>query len=436
MPAQLISAPHLAGRTYAVLGLARSGRSVLSFLARSGAHALAWDDNENARTAAAGLGATIVDIGTAPLAGLAGLVVAPGVPINRHPLGARARASGVPIIGDIELFAEARRHLPPHRVVGITGTNGKSTTTALLHHLLSHAGRPSLAGGNIGLPILDQPALPDGGTYVLELSSFQIDLCHHLACDIAILTNITPDHLDRYDSLEAYAAAKARLFALQSDAGIAIIATDTPLAAAIAAGLPERLRPERVSALDIAAADQERWPALAGPHNAQNVACAGAAARALGLSPAEIEAGLSTYGGLDHRLQIVATIGGVRYVNDSKATNPDSAAPALRAFPHILWIAGGQAKTDNLDACLPHLAGVKAAFLVGEAAPLFEAILKPYLPVRHSATVANAVREAAAASQPGDTVLLSPACASYDQFANFEERGAAFIAAVRALEGR
>jgi UDP-N-acetylmuramoylalanine--D-glutamate ligase len=432
----MISAPHLAGRTYGVFGLARSGLSVLGFLARSGAHAIAWDDREAARADAAGAGAVLADLGTAPLAGLAGLVVSPGVPLNRHPLVARAKAAGVPVIGDIELFAEARRQLPSHRVVGITGTNGKSTTTALLHHILAAGGAPALLGGNIGRPILDQAPLPDGGTYVLELSSFQIDLMFSLACEVALLTNITPDHLDRYESLEAYAAAKARLFALQPDGGTAIIATDTPLAAAIAAGLPARLRPMRVSAADVRADDQAHWPALQGPHNAQNAACAMAAARVLGLAEPAILAGLRSYGGLPHRLEIVGIVRGVRYVNDSKATNPDSTAPALRAFPRLHWIAGGQAKTPDLDACLPHLGAVRAAYLVGEAAPLFERILGPHIPTRRSGTVGQAVRDAATAAEAGDTVLLSPACASYDQFPNFEERGAAFIAAVRALEAR
>lgn len=432
-----LAAPALAGRRYALLGLARSGLATLGFLARSGATAIAWDDRAEARAAARDLpGVTLADLAQLPLAGLDGLILSPGVPLNTHPLAARARAAKVPILGDMELFQAARSGLPAHRLVGITGTNGKSTTTALIHHLVATAGRPALLGGNIGRPILAEPPLPEGGTYVLELSSFQIDLAHSLACDIALLTNITPDHLDRYPDFAAYAAAKARLFDMQPDGATAIIATDSAPAAAIADRIRARgrLRLVTVAAADIEPASQAGWPALAGAHNAQNAACAIAAARALGLDPAAIAQGLATFPGLPHRMEIVATIGGVRFVNDSKATNPDSAAPALTAFPAIHWILGGQAKTDDLDACLPHLSQVRAAYLVGEAAPLFERLLAPLLPVVRSGTVARAVADAAAAARPGETVLLSPACASFDQFRDYEARGDAFRAAVASLE--
>lgn len=430
----LMAAPHLAGRHYAVLGLARSGLATLGFLARSGARALAWDERAEARDAARDLPAvTLADPMETPLDGLDGLILSPGVPLNRHPIAARAMAAGCPILGDMDLFQEARPYLPPHRVVGITGTNGKSTTTALLHHLLAHAGRPALLGGNIGRPILGEAPLPEGGTYVLELSSFQIDLCHHLAVDIAILTNITPDHLDRYAGLEAYAAAKARLFALQGDGATAIVAVDDRLTVSIAAALPPRLQLIRVSREDVDPSDQARWPALAGPHNAQNAACAMAAARALGLGAADIASGLASYPGLPHRMEIVALRGGVRFVNDSKATNPDSAAPALGAYQGIHWIAGGQAKADDLEACRPWFPHVRAAYLVGEAAPLFQRLLSPDLPVVMAGTIETAVERAAAAAGPGETVLLSPACASFDQFRDFEARGEAFRAAVRAL---
>ncbi|MCS6986916.1 MAG: UDP-N-acetylmuramoyl-L-alanine--D-glutamate ligase [Sphingomonadaceae bacterium] len=429
-----LSAPHLAGRRYGVLGLARSGLATLEFLARSGAAALAWDDRPDARAAARGLPRVdLVDLMTAELRGLAGLVVSPGVPLDRHPLVARARAEGVPILGDVQLFAEARPYLPPHRVVGVTGTNGKSTVTALLHHLLTTAGRPARACGNIGRPILAEEPLPHGGVWVLELSSFQIDLLHTLACDIAILTNVTPDHLDRYAGFADYAAAKARLFALQGPGGVAIVATDTPAAAAIARALPPTLSVVAVRAADVAPEDQARWPALKGPHNAQNAACAIAAARALGLDDLGIAQGLTTYQGLPHRMERVATLGGVLFVNDSKATNPDSAAPALAAFPAIHWIAGGQAKTADLAPCLPHLGHVRHAWLIGEAAPLFHDLLSPHVPVTVAGTLDSAVRGAARAARPGETVLLSPACASFDQFRDFEHRGDAFRAAVRAL---
>ncbi len=431
----MLAAPALGGRRFAVFGLARTGLSVLRFLERSGATAVAWDDADAVRAAAlAAIPAIeLQDFATLDLSGLDGLIVSPGVPLNRHPLAARARAAGVPILGDIELFQWARATLPAHRLVGVTGTNGKSTTTALIHHLLLSAGIVARLGGNIGLPILDQQPLEEGGVYVLELSSYQIDLCQTLAADVAVYTNLTPDHLDRYEGLQGYAASKARLFAMQKPGAHAVIATDDAWTRAAADAVQAHVIVSRVSAADIASADQARWPSLQGPHNAQNVACAVAAARALGVGEAAIEAGLSSFPGLAHRMEIVRTVNGVRYVNDSKATNPTSVAPALQAFRGIHWILGGQAKTADLDACLPHLADVRAAYVIGEAAPLFAAILKAHLPVVQSGTLAVAVAEAAAAAKPGETVLLSPACASFDQFRDFEARGAAFRTEVEKL---
>jgi UDP-N-acetylmuramoylalanine--D-glutamate ligase len=426
----------LSGQTWAVYGLARSGLAALRFLARSGATVVAWDDKAEARDAALAAvpAVRLADPMVEPIGGFAGLLVSPGVPLNRHPLAARARDAGVPVVGDIELFQRSRAGLPPHRLVAITGTNGKSTTTALLHHLLASAGQLARLGGNIGLPILDQPPLPAGGTYVLELSSFQIDLSQTVAADIAILTNVTPDHLDRYADIEAYAAAKARLFAMQAPGAAAIIATDDGFTRAIAATLPAGLAMTAVSSADVAAHDQARWPALPGPHNAQNIACAVAAARLLGVSEAALERGLASFPGLPHRMEQVATVRGVRFVNDSKATNPTSAAPALQAYRDVHWIVGGQAKTKELDACLPHLAHVKAAYTIGEAGGLFADILRPLVSVAASGTLQRAVTDAAAAAIAGDTVLLSPACASFDQFRDFEARGQAFKTAVEGLQ--
>lgn len=430
-----VAAPSLKGQRFAVYGLARSGLSALRFLARSGADALGWDEKAETRTAAKAEfpNLELVDFASLDLATVNGLVVSPGVPLNRHPLAARAREAGCPILGDMELWQQARATLPPHLLVGITGTNGKSTTTALVHHLLEKAGLPARLGGNIGLPVLDADPLPHGGVYVFELSSFQIDLAQSLACDVAIWTNLTPDHLDRYDGMEGYAASKARIFAMQRPGGQAVIATDDDWTRAAAARLPKGLTLNAVSAADIRPEDQARWPSLQGPHNAQNVACAVAAARLLGVGADAIEAGLQSFPGLAHRMEIVATIGGVRYVNDSKATNPTSVAPALQAFQGIHWILGGQAKTTELDACLPHLGAVKAAYVIGEAAPLFETILVPHLPVRNAGTLDVAVAQAAAAAVPGDTVLLSPACASFDQFRDYEARGAHFRTLVETL---
>jgi len=379
------------------------------------------------------------------LAGFDALVVSPGVPLNTHPIAAAARAAGVPIIGDIELFAEARASLPPHKVVGITGTNGKSTTTALVHHILQTAGVPSLMGGNIGLPILAQEPLPDGGVYVLELSSYQLDLTRTLDCDVAVLLNITPDHLDRYDGFEAYAASKERLFEMQSPGHAAIFSSgDDEQTRAIASRHPsaswDRGRPDELPiARDPSArwgddVRQEDWPALQGPHNLQNAIAASEAAERLGVSNTAIIEGLRTFTGLPHRMQRVATIDGVAYVNDSKATNPESAAPALAAFPRIHWIVGGRAKSDDLEACAPYFGNVAAAYTIGEAGPLFFEVLKGRVPVVENAgTLAAAVAHAAAAARPGDTVLLSPACASFDQFRDYEERGVAFKTLVEKL---
>ncbi len=430
-----VAAPSLQGRHYAVYGLARSGQSALRFLARSGARAVAWDENEATRDAALAAfpDLSLADFATLDLGTVDGLVVSPGVPLNRHPLAARARAAGCPILGDMELWQQARGSLPAHRLVGITGTNGKSTTTALVHHLLQAAGVPARLGGNIGLPVLDAEPLAAGGVYVFELSSFQIDLAQTLACDVAVWTNLTPDHLDRYDGMAGYAAAKARLFAMQRPGGQAVIATDDDWTRAAADALPTGLVPTRVSAGDVAAEDQARWPSLQGPHNAQNVACAVAAVRLLGVGDDAIEQGLRSFPGLAHRMEIVGDVRGVRFVNDSKATNPTSVAPALQAFAGIHWILGGQAKTAELDACLPHLNAVKAAYVIGEAAPLFATILEARLPVRTSGTLDVAVGQAAAAAGPGDTVLLSPACASFDQYRDYEARGAHFRALVEAL---
>ncbi|PAL23248.1 UDP-N-acetylmuramoyl-L-alanine--D-glutamate ligase [Sphingopyxis sp. GW247-27LB] len=432
----MITSRAFAGRRYAVLGLARSGLATVEALVASGAGVTAWDTREEARDEAMALGADIGDPLAIDLIGFAGVVVSPGVPLNRHPIAAHARAAHVPVIGDIELFAEARAELPPHRVVGITGTNGKSTVTALVTHMLESAGVPALMGGNIGLPILARDPLPEGGVYVLELSSYQIDLAHSLACDVAVLTNITPDHLDRYDDFAGYAASKARLFSLQHRDQVAIVATDDDRSKMVASHVNHRLF--RVSAKDVDPADQARWPALQGPHNAQNAVCAIAVCRVLGLDDAAIERGLATYHALPHRMELVGEVAGVRWFNDSKATNAASAAPALAAFPpapdqRLHWIAGGQAKGDGLEACRPWFGHVKRAYLIGEAMEGFAAEIGDALPVDRAGDLATAVAHAAAVAEPGDIVLLSPACASFDQYKDYEARGDQFRAIVRAL---
>ena len=452
----MITARAWAGKHYAVYGLARSGRATVEALLASGAKVTAWDEQEEARAkilpvygeVAAkltegvpqlapplhhvahgppprpGEKLVIADLNTADLSQFDSIVVTPGLPLNRHPIATRAKAAGVEIIGDIELFARARPELPPHKVVGITGTNGKSTTTALVHHILQTAGVPSLMGGNIGLPILSQDPLPEGGVYVLELSSFQIDLTQTLDCDVAVLLNVTPDHLDRYDSFEAYAASKARLFAMQSPHRLAVV---DQLAETNQQVLEDAEDPQIHFIQDIELGDPSGWPALQGSHNRDNAAAAVATCLELGLSDPAITNGLRTYPGLPHRMERVTDRNGVLFVNDSKATNPEAAAPALAAYPRVRWIVGGQAKSNDLGDTANRLDHVVQAYTIGEAGPMFADLLRQRgITVTQAETLENAVNRAAEDSQPGDTVLLSPACASFDQFRDFEARGDAF----------
>lgn len=416
------------GKRYFVLGLARSGRACVDALLASGAQVAAWDEQATARATVPGA-VPLIDPLATDLAVYAGIIVSPGVPLNRHPIAARAAEATVPIIGDIELFAQARAELAPHKVVGITGTNGKSTTTALVHHMCATAGLPTLMGGNIGLPILAQLPLPDGGVYVLELSSYQIDLTQSLDCDVAVLLNITPDHLDRYTDFEAYAAAKGRLFAMQSPDHAAIICINDLPSYHIAQAA--RAQVDRIAAGGCM--DQSRWPALQGPHNAQNALAAIAAAQKLGIAEPLIDQALASFTGLAHRMERVRVRDGVTYINDSKATNPAAAAPALAALTDIHWILGGEAKSAELDACLPHLSRVRAAYTIGAAGPMLGALLSGKVEVHACDTLDAAVRAASGAARNGDTVLLSPACASFDQFRDFEARGAAFRALVEGL---
>jgi UDP-N-acetylmuramoylalanine--D-glutamate ligase len=432
-----------AGKRYAVLGLARSGLAAVETLLASGAQVMAWDNREEPRATLADR-VELNDPAGADLTGFDGIVVSPGIPLNRHPIAEIAAQAGVPVIGDIELFAQARSGLPPHKVVGITGTNGKSTTTALVHYLLESAGLPSLMGGNIGLPILSQqPLTPNAqgaGVYVLELSSYQIDLTQSLDCDVAALLNITPDHLDRYEGFAAYAASKARLFALQSADHDAVFGIGDDDTAAIAGMQVTRHEPGRVHFADVRDIGelQEDWPSLQGPHNLQNAAVAIAIVEALGVTRAQWEPAMPHFHGLPHRMERVAEASGVLFVNDSKATNPASTAPALAAFPpnpdpRIHWIVGGLPKGEDLDECRPFYGNVAAAYTIGDAGPAFAELLSPHMAVFRSEMMAEAIREAIAQARPGDVVMLSPACASFDQFRDYEARGDAFRQIVAAL---
>jgi len=438
----VITSSAFSGKHYAVLGLARSGMATAEALLASGAYVTAWDRREGPRETLAGR-AEIADLMEADLGAFDALVLSPGVPLNTHPIVERARAAAVPIIGDIELFAQARPALPPHKVVGITGTNGKSTTTALVHHILNTAGVPTMMGGNIGLPIMAQNPLPAGGVYVLELSSYQIDLTFSLDCDVAVLTNITPDHLDRYESFAAYRASKLRLFEMQSSTNLAVrpddrLSPQDPFDIGGPFGSGGRT-PRDATKLGT----QADWPALQGPHNAENALAAITVALALDVSEELVSQALATFPGLPHRMERLGEHNGVLFVNDSKATNPASTAPALAAWPpdphvhggtpRLHWICGGLPKGDDLDECAPNFGNVAAAYTIGEAGPLFAELLSPHMHVEPCEMLCEATRRAMKAARPGDVVLLSPACASFDQFRDYETRGNDFRRIVAAL---
>ncbi|MGB7371662.1 UDP-N-acetylmuramoyl-L-alanine--D-glutamate ligase [Erythrobacter sp.] len=438
----MIEARAFADKTYAVLGLARSGSATVEALLASGARVTAWDNREAARTPFEGR-CTIADPLETDLTGYDGVAVSPGVPLNTHPIADHAARHGVPVIGDIELFALARPELPAHKLVGITGTNGKSTCVALVHHILHMAAIPARLGGNIGEPILAaDPLEPKDGTagvYVLELSSFQIDLTRSLACEIAGLTNITPDHLDRYEGFEDYAFAKGRLFAMQGSGQVAVFGSREGAAGAMLEAVRERRGEDGVilAEPDAIAEHQHEWPTLQGPHNLQNVAVAVAIVEALGVNSGQWRHALPRFRGLPHRMEIVCEKDGVTFVNDSKATNPASAAPALAAFPRdpevnagaprIHWIVGGRAKEDGLAECAAHLGEIAGAYTIGEAGPRFADLLEGRVGnVERCETLSEAVNRAHAAARPGEVILLSPACASYDQFEDYAKRGEHF----------
>ena len=429
----MITTPAFKDRKFAILGLARSGLSAARALVAGGAEVLAWDNDEGARAKVADI-ATIADPLLSDLTGYEAIVVSPGVPINRHPIADKAKAACIPLIGDIELFAMARPNLPPHRVVGITGTNGKSTTTALVHHLLESASIPVCMGGNIGLPILSQMPLPAGGVYVLELSSYQIDITHSLACDAAALINLSPDHLDRYDGYDGYMASKARLFEMQTGTEFSVFGKGDADTERVYNQVLARRGAEFVHLADPqSVTGQAEWPSLQGPHNLQNIAVAIAIVESLGVTEAQWRPAMRSFNGLAHRMEVVAERNGILFINDSKATNAASTAPALAAYPRVHWIVGGLPKSDNLDECIPNFSHVVKAYTIGEAGPLFYELLSPQLPVERSEMMGAAVHSAAAQAQPGDVIMLSPACASFDQFKDFEARGDAFRAIVEAL---
>ncbi|HLX99100.1 MAG TPA: UDP-N-acetylmuramoyl-L-alanine--D-glutamate ligase [Roseiarcus sp.] len=449
----MIPVSTLHGERVALFGLGGSGLSTARALLAGGAEVAAWDDSPAARERAAAAGVALVDLARADWRAFKLFVLAPGVPLTHpkpHWTVDLAHEAGVPIVGDVELFVRERAaRAPDSPFVAITGTNGKSTTTALIAHVLKEAGREVAMGGNIGTPVLDLPPPALGRTHVVECSSYQIDLAPSLKPSVGLLINITPDHLDRHGDLANYAAVKERLVA---KAEIALVGVDDEPCRAIYARLKARAGMARVIAVSgkespladvfvsahrvmargeaAPAADLARARALRGAHNGQNAAFAYAAARALGVERAGIARAFKTFPGLAHRMEEVGRLGRVLFVNDSKATNADAAEKALLSFRDIYWILGGRPKAGGVEPLRPLFPRVAKAYLIGEASDEFARTLQGAVPFEHSGTLCAAIEAAAedaARSEAGEpAVLLSPACASFDQFTNFEARGDAF----------
>ena len=455
-----------AGRAVALFGLGASGLATALALKQGGARVVAWDDNAEGVAKAAGQGIETADLREADWSGFAALILSPGVPLT-HPAPhwtvalaktAGIETAGIEVVGDIELFCRERRAIAPGApFVAITGTNGKSTTTALIAHILRTAGRDVQMGGNIGTAILSLEPPAADRIHVVELSSFQIDLTPSLDPSVGVLLNITPDHLDRHGTLAQYAAIKERLIRGSDQAVVGV--DDGPsraIADRYAEGGADRLtrihvprdvaltadavtvRDGVVSDRDgTAIADVSAIRSLRGAHNGQNAAVAVAVARSLGLAADAIQAGLASFPGLPHRMEEVRVRGSVLFVNDSKATNADSTEKALTAFRDIHWILGGKAKDGGIFPLVPYFERVAHAYLIGAASDAFAATLEGAVPYTRCETLDVAVRaaaEGAAASGALEpVVLLSPACASYDQFRSFEQRGDAFRDLVRAL---
>ncbi|WP_323033827.1 UDP-N-acetylmuramoyl-L-alanine--D-glutamate ligase [Paracoccus sp. (in: a-proteobacteria)] len=465
----MITVQGVQNQTIAVLGLGRSGRATVAALAAGGAQVVVWDDGVDTREQAAQDGLQVLDLTREQnWAGISALITSPGIPHlypRPHPVIARAYDLGVPVDNDIGLFFRSfastdwEQFATTPRVIAVTGSNGKSTTTALIHHILREAGRPTQMGGNIGTGVLSLEPAHDGEVVVLELSSYQTDLARALTPDVAVFTNLSPDHLDRHGGLGGYFAAKRRLFA-EGGPDRAVIGVDEVEGNYLANQLAMSAADDRVIRVasgqklegfgwsvfarkgflseyrkgrQVASFDLREVTGLPGAHNHQNACAAYAATRAVGIPPREIERAFHSFQGLPHRSQTVAEIDGVRWVNDSKATNVDAAAKALAAFPRIRWIAGGMGKEGGIEALTPFLGTVVKAYLIGHSARDF-ALQIGQIPYEIAETMEQAVARAKAEAQPGETVLLAPAAASFDQYPDFEKRGEHFTALVQALQ--
>ena len=455
------------GRTVAVFGLGLSGRAAAKALLAGGARVAAWDDGEESRKRAEAENIPVLDLHNAAWHELSALILGPGVPLTHpepHWTVKKAESAGIEVIGDTELFFREREaQNSKARVVGITGTNGKSTTTALTAHLLREAGCHVAMGGNIGEAILGLAPLTDDTIYVIEFSSYQLDLTPGIAPNAAALLNLSPDHLDRHGNMDRYARVKAGIFANQESADTAVVGIEDKFCRKIADRLRGMGHIRRISTVEkvdhgvwvadgvlhemdggeeVATASIAEIATLRGTHNWQNAAAAWALVRSIGIAPDVIKTGLASFPGLAHRMEIIGSVkttGEILFVNDSKATNADAAAKALAAYDDIYWIAGGLAKAGGLAGLETYFPKIAKVYLIGAAADDFAKQLGKAVPHVKSGTmeaaVAQAGKDAAAEGRAHPVVLLSPACASFDQYRNFEIRGDAFRAAVTALPG-
>ena len=446
----MIALSGYAGNSIAVFGLGRSGVSAAQALVLGGAEVSAWDDDPGRRREAAAQDVPLNDLYRIEWEGIRALVLSPGVPLVHpapHPLVARALTAGIEVLGDMELFARSR---PPGRVVGITGTNGKSTTAALTAHLLKAPRRKIRLGGNIGRPVLDLDPVDANGLYVLEISSFQLDLIRTLVSDVAVLLNISPDHIERHGNFGNYIASKTRIFSRRASSQTAVIGIDDDVCRRIHAELSGRRgrkivsvsveRPVRggvyvqdAALIDdmehqaVKVVDLSRVRSLLGAHNWQNAAASYAAVRALGFPGDKLARAFRSFSGLAHRQETVAKIGKVSFVNDSKATNAAAAARGLACYDNIYWIAGGRAKEGGIATLSSYFPRMAHVFLIGESAGAFAQTVEGRVPCTVSVDLGRAVRQAATLASEdrrgNPVVLFSPACASFDQFRDFEDRG-------------
>lgn len=457
----MIQLPFLKDKTIAIFGLGKAGKSTVHALQHSGAKLYIWDDNEAGRTGIAGELApttTLAEPDTYPWEQIDMLVLSPGVPLTHpepHPIVKMAKAVGCPIICDVELLYCAQSKA---RFIGITGTNGKSTTTALIHHILKEAGVHTQVGGNLGFPALTLEALEEEGVYVLEMSSYQLDLIDELHFDVGVFLNITPDHLDRHGNIEGYIAAKLHLFDRQGKHDTAIVGVDDMYSSRVCAALEDEGRVGHVvpvscrhevengvvvlegSIIDKSEQPQQHLPLgelprLPGVHNAQNIAAAYKACRAVGVGHDAIVSGIQSFAGLRHRIQLVTEKDGVTFINDSKATNADAASKALAAYDDIYWIIGGVPKAGGIEPLEEYFPKIRHAYLIGQAEEAFAATLEGKVVYTRCGSLSEAFAAAArdAFSAGKGVVMLSPACASFDQWPNFEMRGDAFCKLAEAV---